>query len=155
MLTRIERTTNSVEETMRLAAALARGIVAPIVIALRGPLGSGKTAFVRGLATGLGIDAALVASPTFVLCREYPGPAGLRLAHLDAYRLGGADDLESIGWDELCEDERAIIAIEWPERVEAALPSSRIDITFEHGGPTTRRLVIMLPREYAAALEEN
>ena len=106
---------------------------------LTGELGAGKTAFVRGLARGLGIDAAEVASPTFVLLTSYPGR--LKLHHADLYRLNGkGDDLE-LGLVEL-PGPSGVLAVEWAERLSAAPWPRSIRVTLEHAGGDTRRLSI-------------
>lgn len=118
--------------TQALAGALARALVAvatpPFVIDLRGPLGAGKTAFVRALALALGVPPGTrVVSPTFTLQRSYPLEAGGFgwLHHLDAYRLAGPDDLEAIGFEERME-EPALICVEWGDRVALALGEDRL-----------------------------
>ena len=106
--------TRSQEDTERLAEALAARLRAGDVLLLSGPLGAGKTAFVRGLARGLGIDADEVSSPTFTLLHEYGG-GRLRLFHADLYRLGhgGAADL---GLEEAGVQD-GVLAVEWPDRL--------------------------------------
>ena len=102
-------------------------------IALRGELGAGKTAFARGLAEGLGIDPAAMASPTFTICHEHDaGRGGIRFIHVDAYRLADAEELEALGWQELLADEKAVIALEWPERVPEALGAPHLLVELEH-----------------------
>ena len=136
---------------MELAASLARILAAGDVVALDGPLGSGKTCFVRGMAQGLGLDQSSVSSPTFVICQEYAEPAPktdagmttvLPLVHIDAYRLSGAADLESIGWDEMLQAADAVIAIEWPSRIESALPAGRFIVTIAPTGEHARSITI-------------
>ena len=144
----LTRTTTSEAETMEVAAELAARLQPGDIIALRGPLGAGKTCFVRGLARGLGLNPASVSSPTFIICQEYERADLLRLAHVDAYRLAGPDDLDSIGWEELLESSNTILAIEWPERIARAIPTeSRIDVTFKHTGKHEREITSHLPRE--------
>jgi tRNA threonylcarbamoyladenosine biosynthesis protein TsaE len=150
---RTSRETHSETETMHLAANLARGLVAGDVVSLNGPLGAGKTCFVRGLAAGLGIDAPEVSSPTYVLAHEYIGPS-LTLVHVDAYRLSGPEELESIGWDELVAARDAVIAIEWPGRVSAALPQPVVAVDLAPLGATTRRVVIDIPDALADRFEQ-
>ncbi|MFM7050852.1 MAG: tRNA (adenosine(37)-N6)-threonylcarbamoyltransferase complex ATPase subunit type 1 TsaE [Planctomycetota bacterium] len=100
-----------------------------IAVLLSGELGAGKTTFTRGLARGLGADEGAVASPTFTLRMDHAG--GERpLAHIDAWRIG-ADDLDALGFDELLAGD-GVIAIEWPERLAAALPSRHLRIRLEH-----------------------
>lgn len=119
-------------QTEALGAALGRLLLGGEVVALSGELGAGKTCFVRGLATGLGIDAGEISSPTFVICAMHRGTR-LDLAHLDAWRLRSAEDLESIGFDELRSRTDLVCAVEWPERLGAALPASAIRVTIHHG----------------------
>lgn len=143
-----EHFSQSAEDTMRFAADLAHQLRGGELIALHGDLGAGKTCFVRGLARGLGIDPGAVSSPTFVIMHEYeskhePGPRVL--AHIDAYRLGGGGELESVGWDELVERRDTVIALEWPQRVADVLPIDRLDVTLEHRGDN-ERLIRMEPR---------
>lgn len=136
---------HSADETMRLAADLAHRLRGGEFIGLHGDLGAGKTCFVRGLAQGLGIDPAVVSSPTFVIMHEYAAPPDLSprvLVHIDAYRLRGGDELEGIGWDELLDRRDAVIAMEWPERIGDALPHDRLDITLEHRGDKERMIRI-------------
>ena len=133
----IERVTESEDQTIALAASLGRTLRGGELIALDGPLGVGKTRFVKGLALGMGLDPHDVCSPTFVLCRRYG-----RLAHVDAFRLEGPEALESIGWDELIADRDIVVAVEWSSRISDALPSQRIDVNMTHAGTATRRIVL-------------
>ena len=106
----------------RLAAALSPGAV----VAYRGDLGMGKTAFTRGLARGLGCEGR-VTSPTFTIVNEYEGP-GLPLFHFDMYRLEDAGDLCDIGWEDYL-DRGGVCAVEWSERVEEALPEDAVTVS--------------------------
>ena len=106
--------TRSQEDTERLAEALAARLRAGDVLLLSGPLGAGKTAFVRGLARGLGIDADEVSSPTFTLLHEYRG-GRLTLYHADLYRLERAAT-EDLGLEEVGATD-GVLAIEWPDRL--------------------------------------
>ena len=122
-------TTRSVEETQNLGKTIGRWIKHPLVIGLSGDLGSGKTAFVQGLAQGLEVPGDYyITSPTFTLINEYPGR--LPLFHIDLYRLDGIHDLEDIGLDELLYDQ-AVIAIEWAQKMSHDLPAEHLTITFE------------------------
>jgi tRNA threonylcarbamoyladenosine biosynthesis protein TsaE len=100
------------------------------VLALTGPLGAGKTAFARGLAEGLGIPPAVVASPTFVIAHEYEGPAGQRLAHVDLYRVASLGELEAAGFLDLLEP-GAVVVVEWADRLPQALPSDHLELRIE------------------------
>lgn len=140
--------------TIDLATKLGLRLRAADVVCLDGPLGAGKTCFVRGLAVGLGLDGAAVSSPSFLICHEYNGRAPLRLAHLDAYRLAGPDELETIGWDELRAAGQTVLAIEWASRIEPALPPNRIEVMIQHTGPTSRLIIIDAPKALDSRLEE-
>lgn len=126
------------------------------VLALCGELGSGKTCFIRGMARGLEVDEALVASASFTLVNEYPGR--ITLYHMDFYRLRGLEDLELIGfWDYLGQE--AVVAVEWANRIPQAFPSDTVwihflwvgererQISFRGEGETGRRVVEGLLRK--------
>lgn len=100
------------------------------VITLEAPLGGGKTTFVRGLATGLGVPEEEVSSPTFVIWQIYEGR--LRLHHLDAYRLRSADELEEIGLAETLAGQDVVV-LEWPGVAEPLLPADRLAVRIEYG----------------------
>ena len=118
----MEYTTNSPEETEALGAAVGRALTGGAVLALFGGLGMGKTAFVRGLAAGRGLEAE-VSSPTFALVHEYGGQPPL--VHFDMYRVTGWDDLYSTGFFDYI-DAGCILAVEWSENVEGALPEEAL-----------------------------
>ena len=118
-------TTRSESETIAVARNLARTLQAGTVILLTGDLGAGKTAFVRGLAQGLGIDTEAVSSPTFTLVQEYRG-GRLPLSHVDLYRLR-AVEVEDLGLDDLLLAQ-GVTAIEWPDRWRRA-PEDAIRVT--------------------------
>jgi tRNA threonylcarbamoyladenosine biosynthesis protein TsaE len=130
------RVTHSEEETATVARELAAGLKAGDVILLSGNLGAGKTAFVRGLATGLGIDPEDVSSPTFTLVHEYRG-GRLTLYHADLYRLERVAT-EDIGLEEMGVS-NGVLAIEWPDRLAHALPGARA-VGIEIVDETTRRI---------------
>jgi tRNA threonylcarbamoyl adenosine modification protein YjeE len=118
---------------MELAGRLARGLAPGDWVLLKGPLGAGKTVFVRGLARALGLDEDRVHSPTFTLVTEYGRPA--RLAHVDLYRIESPAELDELGLDELAEN-GAIVAVEWGERLPAGAASRawRVAIEVEDSG---------------------
>ena len=133
-------TSTSELETRGVAAALASRLNAGDVILLHGDLGSGKTAFVRGLAEGLGADPAEVTSPTFTLVHEYRG-GRLPIVHVDLYRLGGTD-LDEVGLDDALAS-AGVVAVEWAERLtRVGTEAVRVQIT-DQGGDT-RRIVISM-----------
>ena len=109
-------------ETEALGETLARRLGAEDVVAYRGDMGAGKTAFTRGLARGLGCTGR-VTSPTFTVVNEYEGR--LPLFHFDLYRLDGEDALYDIGWEDYL-DRGGVCAVEWSERAEAALPRETV-----------------------------
>ncbi len=133
-------TTHSPEETEALACRLAHGLTGGEVLAYTGGMGAGKTAFTRGLAAGLGI-AEPVASPTFALVNEYTsGRCGL--AHFDMYRVESWDELDSTGFFDYL-DSGCVLAIEWSENIENALPEDAIRIDIRCGdGPEDRIITI-------------
>jgi tRNA threonylcarbamoyladenosine biosynthesis protein TsaE len=130
--------TRSQEDTERLAETLAVTLRGGDVVLLSGPLGAGKTAFVRGLACGLGVDPDEVSSPTFTLVHEYRG-GRLRLFHADLYRLGTAA-AEDLGLDELGVQD-GVLAIEWPDRLGHAFRNA-IDVQIDMVDETSRRIAV-------------
>jgi tRNA threonylcarbamoyladenosine biosynthesis protein TsaE len=123
----MEITADNVEATLALGRRLGTILRPGDVIALIGPLGSGKTTFVKGLAAGAQVaDLRQVNSPTFVIVNEYEG-ADLRISHIDTYRLNGPDDLEAIGFDEMCT--HGAVVVEWADRVLSLLPDDRLTLT--------------------------
>lgn len=127
--------TSSEAETEALAEALAAELRGGEAVLLHGELGAGKTAFVRGLARGLGADSSLVASPTFVLLTRYPGR--LELHHADLYRLSGGGDDRELGLEEL-PGPRGVLAVEWAERLTLRPWAHRVRVTLEHAGGDLR-----------------
>jgi len=124
------------------------------VLALDGDLGAGKTQLVRGIAEGLGLDPRQVSSPTFVIVSIYekplPGrvfPAAL-LAHADAYRLSGPDDLDSVGWDAVVNAGDCVVCVEWATRIAAALTGGGpggTDGAGRTGGESLTRITLAAP----------
>ena len=131
-------TTNSPAETEAIGAALGAILPAGTILAYRGDLGAGKTAFTRGLARGLGY-AEPVTSPTYTIVNEYLG-GRLPLFHFDMYRLRCAEDLWDIGWDDYL-DRGGICAVEWSENVDEAMENA-VYVTIEKTGEESRRITI-------------
>ena len=129
-------TTNSPAETEAVGASFAPAVSSGGVIALYGGLGMGKTAFIRGLAAGLGLDAE-VSSPTFALVHDYGGKPPL--VHFDMYRVSGWEDLYSTGFFDYL-DAGAILAVEWSEHIEAALPPGALRVYFARLGDSQREI---------------
>ena len=132
----LEVITHNERETELFGGRLARGLKPPAVLCLYGELGSGKTALVRGMAEGLGLDCT-VSSPTFTIVNEYAGPVDL--IHFDMYRLNGADELFDIGWEDYLRRD-AILAVEWSENVQDAFDGTEIVVRFEKLSGTDRRI---------------
>ncbi len=131
---------DSPEATEQIAAGLAGQLGPGSCLCLIGQLGAGKTAFVRGLARGLGVDdPRIVSSPTYVLCQEYP--CRVPLYHLDVYRMGEPDaELVDLGFEEMLAE--GVVAMEWADRIEDVLPPGRIEVRFAITGPETRQLLV-------------
>lgn len=137
--------------TEELAAQLAQLLQPGDVITLEAPLGGGKTTFVRGLASGLGVPEDEVSSPTFVIWQIYQGR--LRLHHLDAYRLRSAEELEEIGFSETLGG-RDVVILEWPGVAEPLLPKNRLHVRLEYGtGEDERTLEFEARGNWAPRLE--
>ncbi|GAB4553928.1 MAG: tRNA (adenosine(37)-N6)-threonylcarbamoyltransferase complex ATPase subunit type 1 TsaE [Phycisphaerales bacterium] len=134
-------TSDSLERTSAIGAAIGRCLRPGHVIRLYGELGAGKTAFVRALARGIGLDTGLVNSPTYTIANEYRGEHAM-LLHIDAYRIDDADEtLDQIGlWDAI--EGGAIVCIEWPERLGDAIMGADLDVTIAHAGPDTREITL-------------
>ena len=129
---------NSEKETENIGAAFAKDLKGGSVVAMYGDLGAGKTAFVRGMARGMGLDAH-VSSPTFTIVNEYPGER--ELIHFDMYRLASADELFDIGWEDYL-NRGAVCAVEWSENVRDAFFGDEINVTIEKISDCSRRITI-------------
>jgi tRNA threonylcarbamoyladenosine biosynthesis protein TsaE len=131
-------TTHSPEETRELGARFAADLKSGDILALNGPLGSGKTCFVQGIARGLGVTERYITSPTFVLVREYQGR--LPLYHIDLYRLAPGIEIGMLGLDEYLDGD-GITAIEWSEKMEEGLPGRTINISFKCLNEMSREII--------------
>ena len=142
---------DSWDETQRLGERLGRALQKGDVVALTGELGAGKTAFVQGVARGLGV-AGRVASPSFTIVNEHSGR--VPLFHVDFYRLEDAAELEHVGFDDYFARD-GVVVVEWADRFPAALPAERLDVRIEITGAATRRLHLGGPRagQLASALQ--
>ena len=123
-------TLTSPEATETFAHLLARSLAPPALVTLRGELGTGKTTLVRDALRALGVDR-VVASPSFTLAQSYEGAGGLRLHHLDLYRLGPGSDAALFAWDDYL-DGSAITFVEWPEAGAAELPPADVEVLLGH-----------------------
>jgi len=131
-------TTASEAETEQAGESLGRRLTPGAVVLLYGDLGAGKTAFVRGMARGLGANPEDVSSPTFTIMQEYAGTVAT-LYHVDLYRLEPAE-IDDLGLEDLLEA-RGIVAIEWAERWKDR-PSAVTEVAIEHLGEDRRRIRI-------------
>ncbi len=130
--------TKNEKETQEAGAQLVQTLAPGSVVAMYGDLGAGKTAFVRGMTRGLGINFP-VSSPTFNVVNEYPGK--VPVFHFDMYRLGSADELFDIGWDDYLE-RGGICAVEWSENVEEAFEPGTVKVTITKLGDTEREITV-------------
>ena len=130
--------THSPDQTKALGRKLAQALQGGTVVAFTGDLGAGKTAFVSGMAEGLGIEER-VTSPTFTIVNEYEG-GRLPLFHFDMYRLGSADELFHIGWEDYLA-RNGVCAVEWSENVEEALDGDTIRVDISRGQDENTRII--------------
>lgn len=137
-----------VEDTLRIAAALAAQLPGGSVLLLEGELGVGKTHFVKGLARGLGLDPDEVCSPTFTMVQVHENPGGLGLVHADLYRVADASELLELGLDEQ-PGPGGIAAVEWPERLEGGEPAGCWRVRLDETGENGRRIRLLPPPEDA------
>ncbi|NQT88624.1 tRNA (adenosine(37)-N6)-threonylcarbamoyltransferase complex ATPase subunit type 1 TsaE [bacterium] len=132
--------THSRDETIAWGRRLGSLLRAGDVLTLSGPLGSGKTTLTKGLTEGLGLDdSRYVTSPTFVLVHEYP--ADVPVYHIDAYRLGGPEEADSLGLDEMFYGPGVTI-IEWAERIAELLPAHVLRVVLDIEGEESRSLTL-------------
>ena len=135
---------NSVEETEALGAELAGRLEPGDVVAFTGDLGAGKTAFVRGLARGLGIPDR-VTSPTFTIVNEYEG-GRLPLFHFDMYRLASSEELFDIGWEDYLA-RGGVCAVEWSENIADALEGDLVQVDLRRGDGENERIITITPEK--------
>ena len=147
---RYQITTHCLDETQKLGEKIGRLIKSPMAIALTGDLGSGKTAFVQGLAKGLEVPPEYyITSPTFTLVNEYPGRR--RLFHIDLYRLDHYGDLEDIGFYDILQAD-GVVAIEWAEKLSNDLLSNYIALRFDSIDDETRKITVVASGQEAIVL---
>ena len=140
----IEIISNSPDETIQLGRRIGAALKGGEVIALIGPLGSGKTHLIKGIAAGTGAtDASRVSSPTYVIVNEYlSAGAGLDVYHIDAYRIRSIAEFEMLGFDEFCRAD-SVVVIEWADKVAQSLQNiDLIQIELSHIDETHRRIVL-------------
>jgi len=130
---------SSPEDTIELGRKIGSQLKGGEVIAVCGPLGSGKTHLIKGIASGAGTkDHRNINSPTFVIVNEYEGR--LDIYHIDAYRLNSVSEFEMLGFDDFCYPQ-SVVLIEWADKIESALQTiDYIRIELEHAGETKRKI---------------
>lgn len=139
----IEKKTNSAEETKELGRNLSSRLKPGSVVALIGPLGSGKTVLVQGICSGLEVKEA-VTSPSFVIINEYPGRLGrspIWVYHFDLYRLENLEEFAKLGYEEYFYG-KGITLIEWAEKVKDFLPRKRLEINLKILSENERRILV-------------
>jgi len=149
----------SPDDTFAAARRLAEAVdERGLVVALIGPLGAGKTVFAKGVAAGLGVDAASVVSPTFVIASEYRGRGGRHFAHVDLYRVESREELEAAGLADLFAP-GSVVVVEWADRFPDALPADRLEIEISRpdsgGSPAGRELHALSSGTVSAAVLER
>jgi tRNA threonylcarbamoyladenosine biosynthesis protein TsaE len=137
--------TEGAEQTKAIGAGLGRLLRPGDVVLLHGDLGAGKTTLTQGIAQGLGVREQ-IQSPTFTLVAEHAGQTAtgkpITLYHLDLYRLAGAEDLESFGWEQYLAPVDGVSVVEWPERAGTWLPEEYLLVRLEPDGVDRRRVAI-------------
>ena len=140
----MELLSHSPEDTEDIGARLAEQLEPGAVVAFTGDLGAGKTAFTRGLARGLGIPDRIT-SPTFTIVNEYEG-GRLPLFHFDIYRLGSADELFDIGWEDYLR-RGGVCAVEWSENIADALEGDLVRVDLRRGDGENERIITITPEK--------
>ncbi len=132
--------TRSPDETVSIGQMIGEKLLAGSVVALWGEMGAGKTTITRGIAHGLGISPRIpITSPTFTLINEYDGR--LRLYHIDLYRIGSEDELDTLPLREILQGD-GVSVIEWPEKLKVYLPEVRLDVVLDFVDENTRRITL-------------
>lgn len=141
-------TSNSPSKTKELGFNFAKKILKekssrPIIVGLKGDLGSGKTTFIQGFAQGLGIKKRIT-SPTFVIFRHYPlrKKSRAHLFHMDAYRIKKLSELKPLNFEEIISLPKSVVLVEWPEKIKKALPKKTERLEFRHGEKENERTII-------------
>ena len=138
-------TTNSEKETLRLAEKFGRKLKARDVVAFTGPIGSGKTVFIKGVCRALGVkNPDEVKSPTFVLLHLYKGRYPIQ--HFDLYRLEREEELEGIGFDDFLSNPAMVTLVEWADKAAERIPENSLWVQLEVTGPNSRSVVIASAR---------
>lgn len=150
----LTQTTNSPDETLDLGRRIGRQLRGGEVFAIYGPLGSGKTRLIKGIATGAGAeDLRNVTSPTFVLVNQYEGR--FDIYHIDAYRLDSIAEFEMLGFDDFCYPQ-SVVLIEWADKIESAICNiDLIRIDLSHTGEHSRSIRLRNLPSYVSLAPES
>jgi tRNA threonylcarbamoyladenosine biosynthesis protein TsaE len=139
------------EETFQLGRTLGASLRTAEMVLLEGPLGIGKTVFARGIAAGLGISTDQVCSPSYTLIQEYGG-GRLPMYHVDLYRIEAADEITTLGFDELLQS-GGIVVVEWGERLPASYRRDALTVRFDDVGEASRRIELLPSRGAGTAAD--
>lgn len=139
----LEIVSQSPHQTKKLGQIMAGLLKGREVICLEGDLGGGKTTFLQGLANGLGAKEEIT-SPTFILLRKYPlkNSKVSALYHIDCYRINQPEEILDLGLEDILQEPKAVVAIEWADKIKKVLPKNRLTIKFEFIDEKKRRLLI-------------
>ncbi len=141
MTDKVEWLAGSEKETLEIARGFAKRLKPGAVLAFSGDLGSGKTTFIKGLVSGLGLKPSDITSPTFALMHIYPSKP--QVYHFDLYRMETEKEVHDIGFEEMIQDPDTIKCVEWAERAGALMPEETIRLHFEVAGENQRRIRIL------------
>ena len=143
--TKVDIITKTSDETQKFGEEFAQKIKVGDIITLHGDLGSGKTTFTQGLAKGLGIKKRII-SPTFIVVRTYTiseeKTGAFRFYHIDLYWLESKKDIKGLGLEEILNDKKAIVVIEWAEKLGKLMPQKKIDMRFHYSQKINRKITI-------------
>lgn len=135
-------TTRNEEETHKLAAEIGEKVKNGGLVCLFGDLGTGKTTLTKGIAEHFGIEKFSIKSPTYTYVRKHELDNGTHIFHIDLYRLNGEDELLEEEINEILENKKNIVIIEWADRMEKSLPKDRIDVFLEYVDENSRKITI-------------
>jgi len=154
LIVNLDITSKSPEQTIELGRKMGQQLRGGEVVAVCGPLGSGKTHLIKGIAVGAGAeDSKHVNSPTFIIVKEYVGR--LDIYHIDAYRLSSIAEFEMLGFDDFCYPQ-SVVLIEWADKIESALETiDYIRIELLHAGETVRKIHVENAPEYMTIAENS
>lgn len=140
--------TRTPAQTKKIGRNLAKGLFkykkGPFIFALFGPLGSGKTTFLKGFAQGLKIKKE-IASPTFIIFKKFKTKNSFSFFHIDCYRIKNEKEILALGFEKIIKNPKNIVAIEWAEKIKNVLPKQKFSIRFKYLNPSKREINISFP----------